>query len=199
MSTVIGRSLKAPALHTKLLRTNSALEGKGYTAAGACLHTMAILQAYQADLLTELNDIKPMILANSGELLICLSALRKRPPKLLRLCLYAFPPIALLPGVLEGVHQDGVRLLLVAPFWPGQLPGRFSAGVLAGSILCRVDPLHPEGVRGSRSCLPHPSWWSVFGKTPPGYTFPLRCAEAVASCTISCSPVGPGRGLGGSL
>ncbi len=36
-----------------------------------------------------------------------------------RLRLYAFPPIALLPGVLERVRRDGVRLLLVAPFWPG--------------------------------------------------------------------------------
>ncbi len=36
-----------------------------------------------------------------------------------RLCLYTFPPIALLPGVLERVRRDGVWLLLVAPFWPG--------------------------------------------------------------------------------
>ncbi len=38
-----------------------------------------------------------------------------------RLHLYAFPPIALLPGVLERVRRDGVRLLLVAPFWPGRV------------------------------------------------------------------------------
>lgn len=31
-----------------------------------------------------------------------------------RLHLYAFPPISLLPGVLERVHRDGARLLLVA-------------------------------------------------------------------------------------
>ncbi|KAI2648903.1 ATP-dependent RNA helicase DBP9 [Labeo rohita] len=45
-------SLKAPALPTKPLRVTSALVGKGYTAAGqagACLHTMSVLQAYQAD------------------------------------------------------------------------------------------------------------------------------------------------------
>ncbi len=35
--------------------------------------------------------------------------------------LYAFPPIALLPGVLERVRRDGVRLLLVALFWPGRV------------------------------------------------------------------------------
>ncbi len=52
-------SLKAPTLPTKPLRTSSALLGKGYVAAGqagACLHTMAVLQAYQADLLKELDE-----------------------------------------------------------------------------------------------------------------------------------------------
>ncbi len=52
-------SLKAPSLPSKPLRTTSALVGKGYAAAGqagACLHTMAVLQAYQADLLRELDE-----------------------------------------------------------------------------------------------------------------------------------------------
>ncbi len=52
-------SLKAPTLPTKPLRTSSALVGKGYAAAGqagSCLHTMAVLQAYQADLLKELDE-----------------------------------------------------------------------------------------------------------------------------------------------
>ncbi len=53
-------SLKAPVLPTKPLHVSSVLVGKGYTAAGqagACLHTMAVLQAYQADLLKELDDL----------------------------------------------------------------------------------------------------------------------------------------------
>ncbi|KAI2644503.1 Spindle and kinetochore-associated protein 1 [Labeo rohita] len=52
-------SLKAPTLPSKPLRSTSALLGKGYTSAGqagACLHTMSLLQAYQADLLKELAD-----------------------------------------------------------------------------------------------------------------------------------------------
>ncbi len=52
-------SLKAPVLPTKPLRVSSALVGKGYTAAGqaeASLHTMSVLQAYQADLLKELDE-----------------------------------------------------------------------------------------------------------------------------------------------
>ncbi|KAL0164598.1 hypothetical protein M9458_040351, partial [Cirrhinus mrigala] len=52
-------SLKAPVLPSKPLRVTSALVGKGYTAAGqagACLHTISVLQAYQADLLKELDE-----------------------------------------------------------------------------------------------------------------------------------------------
>ncbi len=52
-------SLKAPTLPTKPLRTSSALVGKEYAAAGqagSCLHTMEVLQAYQADLLKELDE-----------------------------------------------------------------------------------------------------------------------------------------------
>ena len=52
-------SLRAPALPTKPCRTTSALVGKAYMAAGragSCLHTMGLLQAYQADLLKEADD-----------------------------------------------------------------------------------------------------------------------------------------------
>ncbi len=51
-------SLKAVVLPTKPLGTTSALVGKAYTAAGqaaGCSHTMAVLQAYQAELL-ELDE-----------------------------------------------------------------------------------------------------------------------------------------------
>ncbi|KAL0173005.1 hypothetical protein M9458_033316, partial [Cirrhinus mrigala] len=59
LSPVLASSLKAPVLPSKPLRVTSALVGKGYTAAGqagACLHTMSVLQAYQADLLKELDE-----------------------------------------------------------------------------------------------------------------------------------------------
>ena len=52
-------SLKAPGLPTRPLKNTSALVGKAYSAAGqaaACLHTMAIMQAYQADLLKEVCE-----------------------------------------------------------------------------------------------------------------------------------------------
>ncbi|KAL0170931.1 hypothetical protein M9458_035527, partial [Cirrhinus mrigala] len=59
-------SLKAPSLPFKPLRTTSALVGKGYMAAGqagACLHTMSVLQAYQADLLKELDECEKVDLS----------------------------------------------------------------------------------------------------------------------------------------
>ncbi len=52
-------SIKYPILPTKLVRITSALVGKAYSAAGqaaACLHTMSLLQAYQAELLTDLDE-----------------------------------------------------------------------------------------------------------------------------------------------
>ncbi len=51
-------SLKAPSLPSKPLQETSCLNGKTYAAAGqavALLHTMAVLQAYQADLLKDLD------------------------------------------------------------------------------------------------------------------------------------------------
>ncbi len=51
-------SLKAPSLPSKHLQETSCLNGRAYSAAGqavASLHTMAVLQAYQADLLKDLD------------------------------------------------------------------------------------------------------------------------------------------------
>ncbi|KAI2665916.1 Transposon Ty1-H Gag-Pol polyprotein [Labeo rohita] len=59
-------SLKAPTLTSKPFRTTSALVGKGYMAAGqagACLHTMSVLQAYQVDLLKDLDEGEKVDLA----------------------------------------------------------------------------------------------------------------------------------------
>ncbi len=63
-------SLKALVLPTKPLRVSSALVGKGYTAAaqaGACLHNMAVQQAYQADLLKELDEGEQISLSRRTE------------------------------------------------------------------------------------------------------------------------------------
>lgn len=52
------KSLKKPTLPMKPCRVTSALVGKAYQAAGkagTALHTMAVLQAYQADLLKDLS------------------------------------------------------------------------------------------------------------------------------------------------
>ncbi len=52
-------SLKVPSLPSKPLQDTSCLNGKAYAAAGQAvtsLHTMAVLQAYQADLLKDLDN-----------------------------------------------------------------------------------------------------------------------------------------------
>ncbi len=62
LSPSVASSLKA--------RMSSALVGKGYTAAGqagACLHTMSVLQAYQADLLKELDEGEQISSSGIGE------------------------------------------------------------------------------------------------------------------------------------
>ncbi len=59
LSPDLASSLKALTLPIKSLRASSALVNKGYAAAGqagTCLHTMAVLQAYQADLLKVLYE-----------------------------------------------------------------------------------------------------------------------------------------------
>ncbi len=59
LSPGVTSSLKAPVLPSKPLRMTSVLVGKGYMAAGqagVCPYTMSVLQAYQADLLKELDE-----------------------------------------------------------------------------------------------------------------------------------------------
>ncbi len=69
-----------------------------------------------------------------------------------RLHLYSFPPIALLPGVLERVRRDRVPLLLIAPRWPGRVwfPNLFS--LLYGPPLELGGTFCPE--RGARYFTP---------------------------------------------
>ncbi len=47
-------SIKSPILPTKPVRITSALVAAGQAA--ACLHTMSLLQAYQAELLIDLDE-----------------------------------------------------------------------------------------------------------------------------------------------
>ncbi len=59
LSRGVTSTLKAPALSSKPLKETSRLNGRAYAAAGqagAALHTMSVLQAYQADLLKDLDQ-----------------------------------------------------------------------------------------------------------------------------------------------
>lgn len=81
--------------------------------------------------------------------------------------LYAFPPIALLPGVLERVRRDGLSLLLIAPFWPARVWFSDLVSLLDGSPLeipIRRDLLS----QASGSILhPRPELWRL-------WAWPLR-------------------------
>ncbi|CAM4558277.1 unnamed protein product [Leuciscus chuanchicus] len=59
LSPATASSLKAPSLPSKPVKFTSSLVHKSYAAAGqaaACLHTMSIMQAYQAELLGDLEE-----------------------------------------------------------------------------------------------------------------------------------------------
>ncbi len=84
-----------------------------------------------------------------------------------RLRLYAFPPIALLPGVLERVRKEGVSLLLVAPFWPAWVWFSDIMSLLAGQpwqIPLRRDLLSQAG---GTIFHPRPELWKL-------WVWPLR-------------------------
>ena len=84
-----------------------------------------------------------------------------------RLPLYAFPPVALLPGVLEKVRQDRVRLTLVAPRWPGRVWFSDLVSLLDGTpwrIPVRVDLLSQAQ---GRILHPRPELWNL-------WVWPLR-------------------------
>ncbi|KAL0148452.1 hypothetical protein M9458_056262, partial [Cirrhinus mrigala] len=91
-----------------------------------------------------------------------------------RLRLYAFPLIALLPGVLERVRWDGVLLLLVAPYWPAQAWFSDLISLLDGSpweIPVRRDLLSQAGCT-----IPHPrpELWKLWH----GHIVPLAFSDA---------------------
>ncbi|KAL0182559.1 hypothetical protein M9458_021934, partial [Cirrhinus mrigala] len=66
----------------------------------------------------------------------------------------------------ETVHPEVETLHFMVwtpPAGPSYPPGWYSAGVSAGSVLRRVNPFHPEGLRGGYFGLPRPSGWLLSG------------------------------------
>ncbi|XDV51917.1 hypothetical protein PO909_020709 [Leuciscus waleckii] len=84
-----------------------------------------------------------------------------------RLRLYAFPPIALLPGVLERVRREGISLLLVAPRWPTRVWFSDIVALLDGlpwQVPLRRDLLSQAG---GTIFHPRPELWNL-------WVWPLR-------------------------
>ncbi|KAL0187573.1 hypothetical protein M9458_014672, partial [Cirrhinus mrigala] len=84
------------------------------------------------------------------------------------------PPIALLPGVLERVRRDGVRLLLVAPYWPARAWFSDLISLLDGSpweIPVRRDLLSQAG---GTILHPRPELWKLAPSTRKLYALKLE-------------------------
>ncbi len=81
--------------------------------------------------------------------------------------LYAFPPIALLPGVLAKVRQQGSRLLLIAPRWPTRIWFSDLISLLDGSPW--VIPVRRDLLSQAQGTVfhPRPELWNL-------HVWPLR-------------------------
>ncbi|XP_067247019.1 uncharacterized protein [Chanodichthys erythropterus] len=84
-----------------------------------------------------------------------------------RLLLYAFPPVSLLPGVLEKVCQERVDLILVPPYWPTRIWFADLISLFHGSPMelpLRQDLLSQAG---GTILHPRPEMWKL-------WAWPLR-------------------------
>ncbi|KAI2660031.1 ORF V: Enzymatic polyprotein [Labeo rohita] len=103
--------------------------------------------------------------------------------------LYAFPPIILLPGVLERVRRDGVRLLLVAPYWPARAWFSDLISLLDGSpweIPVRRDLLSQAG---GTILHPRPELWKLWSSLHeetvcPEVAWCEHCQQDPVNCPV---------------
>ena len=94
------------------------------------------------------------------------SALSQRWP---RCPLYAFPPVSLLPQVLERVRKTKCPVLLVAPFWKNQ--AWFPVLMQLADIAPWPVPLRRDLLSQARGSIwhPHPELWSLHVWALNGY------------------------------
>ncbi|KAK3512511.1 hypothetical protein QTP70_015661 [Hemibagrus guttatus] len=86
-----------------------------------------------------------------------------------RLCLYTFPPVALLPEVLARVPHDRVHLLLVAPHWPARVWFMDLVSLLDGTPW-EIQVRSLSGARGNHTPLPRDV--EALGLATEGNQFP---------------------------
>ncbi|KAI2645137.1 Transposon Ty3-G Gag-Pol polyprotein [Labeo rohita] len=149
-------SLKAPVLPSKPLRVTSVLVGKGYMAAGqagACLHTMSVLQAYQADLLKELDEGEEIKDSDISELRrtadLSLRATKETARAIGRSMAALVAAERHLWLTLSDMKEKDRVFLLDAPLSPA---GLFGEAVNAVVDRYQEAPVPPSPSSGSRGC-----------------------------------------------
>ncbi|MCI4395880.1 hypothetical protein PGIGA_G00197280 [Pangasianodon gigas] len=208
-------SLKAPAQPSRPLRTTSALVGKGYAAAsqaGACLHTMAVLQAYQADLLKELDEDVEMTSEHVTELRRAADlSLRatKETARVIGRCMAALVAVERhLWLTLSDMKEKDRVFLMDAPLAPSGLFGDAVSSVVdRGPQLRSPDASGPglsrAGPSGAERCTPHHTV-PVSPQCPREVDLPtlppmVLQGAAVSGEHFSLFPPGNVAVLGGSL
>lgn len=84
------------------------------------------------------------------------------------LCLYAFPPVALLPLVMSQIREDRYSVLLIAPLWQNSLPPNPSCAASIHGLLTGAFMPFLEGHKHDL-CMPKNDpffFWPLFS---PGY------------------------------
>ena len=83
--------------------------------------------------------------------------------------LYAFPPVSLLPQVIERIREEGCSVLLVAPFWKNQ--PWFPAVMQLASTAPWPVPVRRDLLSQARGSIwhPHPELWSLHVWAINGY------------------------------
>ncbi|KAL0150471.1 hypothetical protein M9458_054288 [Cirrhinus mrigala] len=149
-------SLKAPTLPSKPLRTTSSVVGKGYSAAGqagACLHTMSLLQAYQADLLKGLADgdkVDLEELCRTADLTLCATKETARAVgRSMAAMVVAERHLWL---TLSDMKEKDRVFLLDAPLEPSGLPGSSKARPDLRVVLQSTKTTEGSPYRGRAGC-----------------------------------------------
>ncbi len=189
LSRSVPSTLKAPALPSKALKDTSRLNGRAYAAAGqagAALHTMSVLQAYQADLLKDLDQGQGLPPEAVTELRrttdLALRATKQTAAVIDRSMAAMVATERHLWMNLADIGEKEKRFLLDAPVSPSELFGT--------SVETVVEKFREAKARSAafKSCLPHRSRSEPERQGGPG---PSRSENQRQGQVISVTNRGP--------